>query len=99
MLAIRMRRMGSKKRPSFRVVVSDSHAARDSRFVEVVGHYNPRTKPATVKVDKERIDYWIGKGAQLSNTVRTLLASHLTAAAPSGVEAGGAPAAGGASAS
>jgi small subunit ribosomal protein S16 len=86
MLAIRMRRMGSKKRSYFRVVVTDSTAARDGRFVEVLGHYNPRTKPATVKVDRERVQHWISKGARPSDTVRTLIARHLTpepaAAAP-----------------
>ena len=78
MLVVRMRKAGSKKRPFFRVVVTDSRAARDSSFVEIVGHYNPRTKPALVTIDRERIDYWVGKGAQLSDTVRTLLARHLT---------------------
>jgi small subunit ribosomal protein S16 len=76
MLAIRMRKMGSKKRPFFRVVVTDSRAARDSSFVEIVGHYNPRLKPAKVEIDRERIDYWVGKGAQVSDTVRTLLKRH-----------------------
>ena len=65
--------MGSKKRPFFRVVVIDSRAARDSSFVEIVGHYNPRTKPAKVEISRDRVDYWVGKGAQLSDTVRTLL--------------------------
>lgn len=74
MLAIRMRRMGSKKRPYFRLVVTESHAARDSRFVDVVGHYDPRTKPETLKVDRERLQYWLQRGAQASDTVRTLLA-------------------------
>ena len=78
MLVVRMRKAGSKKRPFFRVVVTDSRTARDSSFVEIVGHYNPRTKPAAVTIDRERIDYWVGKGAQLSDTVRTLLARHLT---------------------
>ena len=85
MLAIRLRRAGSKKRPYFRLVVADSRAARDSSFVEILGHYNPRTKPALVDVKRERIDYWIGKGAQPSDSVRTLIARHLTvkpAAAP-----------------
>jgi small subunit ribosomal protein S16 len=85
MLAIRLRRAGSKKRPFFRVVVADSRAARDSSFVEILGHYNPRTRPAIVDVDKERIEYWIGRGAQPSDSVRTLIARHLTpkpAAAP-----------------
>ena len=80
MLVVRMRKAGSKKRPFFRVVVTDSRAARDSSFVEIVGHYNPRTKPAVVRIDRERIDYWVAKGAQLSDTVRTLLARHLTPA-------------------
>src|SRR5437773_10512027 len=79
MLVVRLRKAGSKKRPFFRVVVTDSRAARDSSFVEIVGHYNPRTKPAAVTIDRERIAYWVGKGAQLSDTVRTLLARHVTA--------------------
>ena len=78
MLAIRLRRAGSKKRPFFRVVVADSRAARDSSFVEILGHYNPRTRPALVDVQKDRIDYWIGKGARPSDSVRTLMARHLT---------------------
>jgi small subunit ribosomal protein S16 len=73
--------MGSKKRPFFRVAVIDQRAARDGAFVEIVGHYNPRTKPAKVTIDRERIDYWVGKGAQLSDTVRTLLKRHVTAPA------------------
>ena len=69
---------GSKKRPFFRVVVTDSRTARDSRFVEILGHYNPRTKPALVDVNKERIDYWLKQGAQPSDSVRTLIAKHLS---------------------
>jgi len=88
MLAIRMRKMGSKKRPFFRVVVTDSRAARDSSFVEVLGHYNPRTKPAKVQIARDRVDYWVGKGAQLSDTVRTLLKRHVTTAAPVAPEKG-----------
>jgi small subunit ribosomal protein S16 len=82
MLAIRLRRAGSKKRPFFRVVVADSRAARDSSFVEILGHYNPRTKPAVVDIDKERVDYWLGRGARPSDTVRTLMARHLTPKPP-----------------
>jgi small subunit ribosomal protein S16 len=78
MLVIRLRRAGSKKRPFFRVVVADSRAAADSAFVEIIGHYNPRTKPAIVQVDGERVQYWISKGAQPSDSVRTLMARHLT---------------------
>ena len=99
MLVIRMRKMGSKKRPFFRVVVTDSRAARDSSFVEIVGHYNPRTKPARVVIDRERIDHWVGKGAQLSHTVRTLLKRHLSAPASTGVAAAKPAAAGAVSAS
>ena len=78
MVAIRLRRAGSKKRPFFRVVVTDSRSARDSSFVEILGHYNPRTKPAIVDVSTERVNYWIEKGAQPSDSVRTLIARHLT---------------------
>lgn len=78
MVVIRLRRAGSKKRPFFRIVVTDSRAARDSSFVEILGHYNPRSKPAVVNVDKERVEYWIKKGAQPSDSVRTLMARHLT---------------------
>jgi small subunit ribosomal protein S16 len=78
MVAIRLRRAGSKKRPFFRVVVTDSRAARDSSFVEILGHYNPRTKPAVVEINKERIEHWLKHGARPSDSVRTLLAKHLS---------------------
>lgn len=74
MLAIRLRRTGSKKRPFFRVVVTDSRAARDSSFVEVLGYYNPRTKPETLDLKRDRLDHWIKVGAVPSDTVRTLVA-------------------------
>ena len=73
MVVIRLRRAGSKKRPFFRVVVTDSRAARDSSFVEVLGHYNPRTKPETLQLNRERVDHWLKRGAQASDTVRTLI--------------------------
>ena len=73
MLVIRLRRAGSKKRPFFRVVVTDSRAARDSSFVEVLGHYNPRTKPETLNLDRERLAHWLKQGAQPSDTIRTVL--------------------------
>jgi small subunit ribosomal protein S16 len=86
MVVMRLRRAGSKKRPYFRVVVTDSRAARDSSFVEILGNYNPRSKPAVVQVNAERVAYWLSKGAQPSDSVRTLIARHLTpkpaAAAP-----------------
>ena len=74
MLAIRLRKTGSKKRPFFRVVVADSRVARDSSFVEILGFYNPRTNPETLKLDRERLAHWIGQGAVASDTVRTLVA-------------------------
>jgi small subunit ribosomal protein S16 len=74
MLAIRLRRMGSAKKPFFRVVVTEARTARESSFVENVGTYNPRSKPAAVEVNKERIQHWLGRGAQPSDSVRTLLA-------------------------
>jgi len=87
MLAIRMRRVGSKKRPFFRVVVAESADAREGSFVEVVGHYDPRTKPAKVEIDRERVNYWISKGARPSDTVRSLMARHMTTPAAQGAAA------------
>jgi small subunit ribosomal protein S16 len=93
MLAIRLSRTGSKKQPHFRLVVLDSTQARDSRFVEILGHYNPRTTPATFDVNHERVAHWLAKGARPSDTVRTLLAHHVTnkpaaaAAEPAGTAA------------
>jgi small subunit ribosomal protein S16 len=93
MLAIRMRRVGSKKRPFFRLVVARSEAARDGSFLEILGSYYPRAKPAKVEVDRERVDYWVSKGARPSDTVRTLIARHLPPAAPAtDVAAAAAPA-------
>jgi small subunit ribosomal protein S16 len=76
MLAIRLTRIGSKKRPTYRVVVTEARTPRDSRVVESLGHYNPKTQPATLKVDRERLAHWIGVGAQPSSTVKTLLKKH-----------------------
>jgi len=73
MVKIRLRRTGSKKQPSYRVVVADIRAPRDGAFIEIVGHYNPRTEPETVVIDKEKALYWLGKGAQPTDTVARLL--------------------------
>ncbi len=73
MLSIRLRRTGSTKRPYYRVVVADSRSWRDGRFVEVLGHYDPRKNPAVVKIDAERAKEWIAKGAKASDTVKSLL--------------------------
>jgi small subunit ribosomal protein S16 len=85
MLAIRLSRTGSKKQAHYRVVVCETRQATESRFVEILGHYNPRTTPATVNVAQDRVEHWLKQGARPSATVRTLLAHHLTtqpAAAP-----------------
>ncbi|MBI1959215.1 MAG: 30S ribosomal protein S16 [Candidatus Rokubacteria bacterium GWC2_70_24] len=71
---IRLRRTGTTKKPAYRVVVADSRAARDGRFIEVIGHYNPLTNPPTLKIETEKASAWIKKGAQPSNTVKNLLA-------------------------
>lgn len=71
---IRLARAGAKKAPFYRVVAADSHAPRDGRFIEILGRYNPRTQPSTVELDVEKIDAWIAKGAQPTETVGKLLA-------------------------
>ena len=73
MVKIRLRRMGMKKKPFYRLVVTDSRNARDCRFIEEVGYYDPLTEPATLKINEERAKYWIGTGAQPTDTVRGLL--------------------------
>ncbi len=73
MLAIRLARIGKTKKPFYRVVVMDKRRPRNGRFVEVVGTYDPLKKPAEVKLNAERIQYWIGCGAQPSDTVRSFL--------------------------
>ena len=72
-VTIRLRRMGTTKRPAYRVVVADSRSPRDGRFIEVLGHYSPLTEPPTVKIDRAKVEAWIKKGAQPSNTVRQLI--------------------------
>jgi small subunit ribosomal protein S16 len=87
MLSIRLRRVGTTKKPHYRVVVADSRAWRDGRFVEVLGHYDPRQQPAVVKIDGERAQYWLGKGARPSETVRSLLKQSSASAAASAATA------------
>jgi small subunit ribosomal protein S16 len=72
--------MGRSKKPAYRVVVADSRSARDGRFIEVIGHYNPLTEPPTIKIELDKAADWIKKGAQPSNTVRGLLARATAAA-------------------
>jgi small subunit ribosomal protein S16 len=71
---IRLARLGARKQPYYRVVVIDKERARNGRSVEVVGLYNPRTSPATIDLKRDRIDYWVSKGAQMSDTVSRLFA-------------------------
>ena len=70
---IRLRRMGQKKAPFYRIVVADSRYPRDGRFIEQIGHYNPMTDPAEVEIDAEKATKWIKNGAQPTDTVRALL--------------------------
>jgi len=74
MVKIRLRRMGAKKQPTYRFVVADSRAPRDGRFIEILGHYNPRTEPKTLEVNADKAKEWLAKGAQPSETVRRLFA-------------------------
>lgn len=73
MLKIRLARTGAKKQSSYRVVVIEREMARDGRFVEILGHYNPRRKPAEWVINRERVDYWLSRGAQPSETVKSFL--------------------------
>jgi len=79
---IRLKRMGARKQPHYRVVVIEKERPRNGRPVEVVGTYNPRTNPATVELKRERVDYWLSKGAQMSDRVSKIV-SRPAAATPS----------------
>lgn len=70
---IRLRRTGTTKRPAYRVVVADARTARDGRFIDAIGYYDPLTDPPVIKIDAEKATAWLKKGAQPSNTVRVLL--------------------------
>ena len=73
MVKIRLRRMGAKKNPFYRVVVADSKSPRDGRFIEEIGTYDPLSSPSVIKIDVKRAEYWIKNGAQPTDTVRALL--------------------------
>ncbi len=73
MVKIRLKRMGMKKQPFYRIVVTDSRSARDGRFIEEIGYYNPLSEPAEIKIDQDRAKYWLGNGAQPTDTTRGLL--------------------------
>ena len=76
MLKIRLSRVGSKKKPTYRIVVIEKSRARDGRFVEVLGYYEPKKNPATFKLNKEKYAYWLAKGAQPSDTVKSFVKSN-----------------------
>ena len=73
MVKIRLRRMGAKKAPFYRVIVADARSPRDGRFIEEIGYYNPMTTPAEIKIDAEKATEWLKNGAQPTETVRSLL--------------------------
>ncbi|MBO0705095.1 MAG: 30S ribosomal protein S16 [Candidatus Dormibacteraeota bacterium] len=73
MVKIRLRRMGAKRRPFYRLVVADARSPRDGRFIEQLGYYDPLTEPATVKIDEDKVAQWLTRGAQPSESARTLL--------------------------
>ena len=79
MLTIRLARVGAKKKPHYRVVVIEKGRANTGRFVEIVGHYNPRSNPVDLTLKRERIEHWLRVGAQPSDTVRSLLKRHTAA--------------------
>ena len=96
MIKLRLRRMGAKKRPSYRIVAADSRSPRDGRFIEAFGFYDPVTQPATVKLDVERARHWLSVGAQPTDTVRDIfrragLLGEQTAAAEPDAAAASAP--------
>jgi len=73
MVRIRLRRVGAKKQPSYRIVIADQRSPRDGRFIEIIGHYNPRTEPVTMVVKEERALYWLRRGAQPTEAVERIL--------------------------
>jgi small subunit ribosomal protein S16 len=73
LVKIRLRRMGAKNRPSYRIVVADSRSPRDGRFIEVLGYYDPLTEPATVRVNADRVRFWLARGAKLTEALAALL--------------------------
>ena len=93
---VRLTRVGAKKNPIWRVVVSDQRSPRDGRFIETIGHYNPQTDPSTIVIDEERFRHWVARGAQPTNTVKQLVKAQAkgiqggTSTGSAGVSRGGA---------
>jgi small subunit ribosomal protein S16 len=86
-IKLRLRRMGAKKRPFYRIVAAEHSSPRDGRFIEILGHYDPLTEPATVKVNEERVRHWLSVGAKPSETVEGLLKRAGVIAAPASAPA------------
>ncbi len=87
MIKLRLRRMGAKKRPSYRIVAAESRFPRDGRFIEAIGFYDPLTEPATITLKEDRIRHWLSNGAQPTDTVRDILRRHGIVADPRATEA------------
>ena len=79
MVKIRLFRTGKKHQPSYRIVATDSRRKRDGKTLEIIGFYDPKTTPVTVRIKRDRLDYWLNHGAQLTNTVRKLVNNEKTA--------------------
>ena len=84
---VRLTRVGSKKNPIWRVVVADQRSPRDGRFIETIGQYNPQTEPSTIRIDAERLDHWLARGAQATNTVKQLMKAQTKAGGPTPLDA------------
>jgi small subunit ribosomal protein S16 len=76
---VRLTRVGSKKNPHWRVVVANQRSPRDGRVIEAIGHYNPQTDPSTIEIDDDRLQHWLARGAQPTNTVKKLIKARQTA--------------------
>jgi small subunit ribosomal protein S16 len=79
--------VGSKKNPIWRVVVADQRSPRDGRFIETIGHYNPQTEPSTIRLDEERLQHWLARGAQPSGSVKQLVKAYSNSGGSAAVEA------------
>jgi small subunit ribosomal protein S16 len=84
---LRLTRVGSKKNPIWRVVVADQRSPRDGRFIEAIGHYNPQTDPSTIVIDESRLEHWLARGAQPTNTVENLIKARSRGAGAAATEA------------
>ena len=83
---VRLTRVGGKKNPIWRVVVADGRSPRDGRFIETIGHYNPQTDPSTIRIDEERLQHWVARGAQPTNTVKQLVKAQAKSASAVAVD-------------